>query len=81
MKVRELAALLADLPQGAEIFLAADAEGNGFGRLADFDVPLAWKDEIVSGEIDRIFFEDELDELESEDDLDDLETVVLLWPV
>ena len=38
LRVKELAALLATFPPESTILLSRDAEGNGFGVLAGFDV-------------------------------------------
>lgn len=36
MKVKDLAAMMADWPQDAEVWLAIDAEGNGFRKMDNY---------------------------------------------
>lgn len=80
MKVRDLKELLEKLPEGAEVFLSSDAEGNGFAQLVDFDLPYVRKTEVGYGRIDSVYWDEDIEDWDK-DDVEDLETVVVLWPV
>jgi len=81
VKVKDLIETLQMLPQGSDVYLAADAEGNYYSRLEDFvDTPYVYKDEILHGRTESLIYADELEDATPED-MEALEPVVVLWPV
>lgn len=81
MKAQELTDSLGNIPQGATVYLAADAEGNEFMRLEDFDVAYIRKSAVGYGRTDELLYAEDLDQLTPEEIREDLEEVVVLWPV
>ena len=80
MKVRDLIETLSNLPEGADVYLAGDAEGNQFALLDGFDVSYASKTDAKFGRVDGFYYDEDLEDWDAEE-RDDLETVVVLWPV
>ena len=81
MKVSDLISILEGVPQGATVYQAADAEGNEFMRLTDFDVAYVQKSGVGYGRTDELLYDEDLDALTPEEIREDLEEVVVLWPV
>ncbi len=71
MKVRELIEILKGLPQGHEVVMSSDGEGNRFSPLADYGLQMYTPDTTWSGEI------------REEEDCEPgeyIENAVTLWP-
>lgn len=82
MKVKDLIETLQQLPQGAEVYLSRDAEGNGYAALANFDLPYIRKDDVQYGRLDEMYWDEDLEEDGwTQEEIADLETVVVLWPM
>ena len=81
MKVRDLIAFLENVPQGATVYLADDAEGNGFSAAEELDVAYIDTAEIVHGQADSLLYAEDLEELGDDMDTDELDEVVVLWPI
>jgi hypothetical protein len=80
VKVRDLKDILSGLPEGAEVFLSSDAEGNQISSLEDFNTPYASRVDMVHGRLEGVYYEEDLEDWTREE-IEDLETVVVLWPV
>lgn len=73
MKVKELIALLTDLPQEHEVVLSKDSEGNSFSPLASHGQYMYIPDSTWAGDI---MHEEDAEEYEQ----DYVENAVVLWP-
>lgn len=80
MKVRDLKEHLDQLPEGAEVFLSSDAEGNSFAELEDYSTQYINRIDVFRGRLDSVYHEDDLADWEPEE-IESLETVVVLWPM
>lgn len=83
MNVRELKDIIEHLPDGLEVILARDAEGNSFSPLCDASIQrymenTEWSGDLVMSE-DGLMYTEE-DEYDFANDVDNVFDVVCLWP-
>lgn len=81
MIVRDLIAFLENVPQGATIYLADDAEGNGFTRAEELDIAYIDTAEVTHGRSESLLYDEDLEDLDEDAGTDELDEVVVLWPV
>ena len=81
MKVRDLVEFHENVPQGATVYLADDAEGNGFSAAEELDIAYIDTAEIVHGQADSLLYAEDLEVLGDDMATDELDEVVVLWPI
>lgn len=82
MKVKDLIETLQQLPQGADVYLSTDAEGNSYSVVDAFGLPYIHKDDVQYGRVESLYWERDLKEDGwTPEEIEDLEKVVVLWPL
>lgn len=86
MTIGELKAVIENLPDGLEIVMSKDAEGNGFSPLSELSLQKYlehsdWSGELVSEEEDDLFVDEPVDELDFDEGGYVVYDVLCLWPV
>ena len=86
MNVGELKQIIEELPDGLEVVMPSDAEGNNFSPLSELSLQKYlehsdWSGELVSEEEDEAFSSEPLDELDFDEGGYAVYDVLCLWPV
>lgn len=80
LKVSDLIETLEALPQGADVLLSADAEGNSYSPCDGYELGYIYKSE-AGYRTDDLLSDESLEDWTSTEIQEDLERVVVLWPV